>query len=339
VRYFSNEFELRRGGKVRAFNNPNLQLRDLINELHHKLKTIFPDLKSPNRLRQSAQDVDCFKKYKYVLLFDVKKALMSGNIVMVCFFLCLIYPRFISLLSLVLKIYFSPVVDNQNQVVLSRNNRLKAGFKTSEQLLSVLFRLPLKIFNCFGDSRLYVDDVILFSQSKIWIQVCFKFLQFYFYLLGFRFHKTEYYDLTQKPCKCGQRLGLHFGFNMKGELSVKVRATTLRRYLSRIKRSIHNVPIETALFRAGKILYGFIQPPSYPLYASFTQFIWTDRIQRKQFFSKCVGILKKRYPELRKYSKEEVCHLLWGNSYKNLPVLEEGLWTGTIGSSSASISY
>jgi hypothetical protein len=337
VRYFSNEFELRRGGKVRVFNNPNLELRLFIDELHLKLKTIFPHLKSPNRLLQSQQDIDCYKRYRYVLLLDIKKALMSGNVLLICFFLSLFYPRFISLVPLVIKIYFSSVINNQKQIVQNRKNVFKAGFKTSEQILSIIFDIPLKVFNIYGESRLYVDDVILFSQSKSWLTIHYILLKCYFYVLGFRFHKIERYDLLQKPAKCGQRLGLFFGFNSDGQLAVKVRAKTLRKYLSRIKRSIHGVSSEIGIPRVGKFLFGMIEPPTYPLYATFNHSIWTDAIQRRQFFAHCVGVLKKRYPELRKYSKEEMCNLLWGNSYNKLPVLEEDLWTGTIGSSSASI--
>lgn len=335
MKQFSVEFDKRSGGKLRKFNNPNSELRTLIDEVSTELIRLFPEMKSPCRVQQSIEDIQCYEIYSHVKLLDIKKALMSGNAILICFTLGLLYPRSIPLLPKILRIYSAPVFGDDGQEVSGRSYRLKAGFRTSEQLLNILFMKPLKIFNRTGSSRLYVDDVILFSNHKIWLNFYFHFLKMYFYFLGFQFHKIESYDLRSRPKRCGQRLGLYFGFNDLGELLTKIRPRTLRKYQSRIKRSIQNVQATTGLERVGNLIYGPINPPAYPIYATFNKYIWTDSIQRKQFFARCCGVLKSRYPELRKYSKEELSLLLWGHSYKKTPVLEEDLWTGTIGSSSA----
>lgn len=329
MKLFSVEFDKRSGGKMRTFNNPNNELRTLIDEVSIELKRKFPEMKSPCRVHQSMEDIQCYKNYSFVKLLDIKKALMSGNVVIMCFTLGLLYPSIIPLIPKILQIYSAPVVSDDGQIVCGRNYSLKAGFRTSEQLLNILFMMPLRIFNINGSSRLYVDDLILFSNQKGWINLIFYFLKFYFYVHGFKFHKVESYDLRSLPKKCGQRLGLYFGFNKSGELLTKVRTRTLRKYQSRIKKSIQNVQTKTGLERVGTLIYGPIDPPAYPLYATFTRNIWTDSIQRNQFFSRCCGYLKSRYPELRKYKKEELSLLLWGHSYNKIPALEEDLRTGS----------
>lgn len=323
----SIEFEKQSGGKVRKFNNPDSELRMLIDEVSLELKRLFPELKAPCRMSQSREDIRCYKAYSYVLLLDIKKALLSGKLWQMCLALVGLKPGIIFIIPKILKIYAAPSFDDQGVEQGERRNRLKAGFKTSEQLLNILFMLPLKIFNLKGTSQLYVDDLILFSNSSIWLKTFHWGLEKYFSFLGFQFHKIETYDLKTKPPKCGQRLGLYFGFNSSGELVTKVRSRTLRKYMARIKR-------KKSLDSITDILYGRIAPPTYPLYATFDKSIWTDQIQRKQFFARVAGLLKSRYPELRSFSKQEIAYSLSGHSYNSQPVLEEDLWAGTIGSSS-----
>jgi hypothetical protein len=324
----SIEFEKKSGGKIRKFNNPDMELRILIDEVSLELKKIFPKLKAPCRVFQSKEDIRCYQYYKFVLLLDIKKALLSGNVIIMCLALSILNPKFMSLIPKILRIYFAPVIDDKGQEIKYRKNRLKAGFKTSEELLNILFMMPLKIFNRGGFSQLFVDDLVLYSESKPWIDFFHLILKIYFRIFNFEFHKIERYDLKSHPSKCGERLGLLFGFNKSGELVTKVRSRTLRKYEARIKRS-------KSLVQIANILHGEVNPPSYPLYSAFNKEIWTDQIQKKQFFARCTRILKSRFPEIRKLSKLELSNYLWGHSYSSTPVLEGDLWAGTIGSPSA----
>lgn len=308
--FYSVEFNKHSGGKWRKFNNPNPDLCDLINEVSIELKSLFPDMQSPNRVRQSMEDIRCMNEYDYVKFLDVIKALMNGNVRLICLVLLFLNPRMLSVIPKILKIYSSPVLNDDGQFLNNRKYKLKAGFKTSEQILNILFLIPIRIFNTRGSARLYVDDLILFSNHKLWLQFSYFFLKIYFFILGFRFHKVQSFDLRKRPSKCGERLGIQFGFTKNEALVTRIRPRTLKKYRSRIRRSVHNVDAKTALARVAMILHGSKDCDSYPIYSTFNNKIWTDAFQRKQFFARCCGDLRSQFTELRKYSKEELSELL-----------------------------
>ena len=315
MKYYSIEFKERSGGKLRIFNNPSSELRNLINETSEKLRVLFPELKSPSRTAQSLRDIEAYKIFYYVHFMDVQQALLRGNVVIIAIYLMLISPRSIFLLPNILKIYFAEVRNDKGEIVKGRSNSMKGGFRTSSELLELCFQSHLKFFNRhLGFGQLYVDDVVLFSDNLFCLRIFIVLMKIHFSILGFKFHKCEQYSLREKPRKCGQRLGLLFGFR-NGMLITQVRAKALRKYLGRIKSMAYSKNSSRAFQKISHALYGAIDPPAYPLYATFDRRIWLDSIQRNKFFSQVVNVLKRRFPELRKLNKEKIASFLWGHSY------------------------
>jgi hypothetical protein len=313
----AREFKLYTGGKWRTFANPSEDLREELTSVRNFLLEKFPSLKGPYRKDQSNQDSHDFLNFHFVYSLDVRQALLSGNVVLICLYLMIIYPKIIPMVPRILKIYFAPIYDHRGNEVRGRKNHLKAGFKTSAPLLELTFLPWLKFFNRYlGRSRVFVDDGIFFSNKK-WNLIIFTwFLKCFFRILGFSFHKIESYDLRSRPQKCGSRLGLMYGFNSKGNLVVKIRTRTLSRYLRRVELSLRLNTKKQVLRRISRILYS---SEFYPLYTSFDKRMWTSSIQRRQFFGRCCYLIQRRFPELRSFSKKEIADLLWAHRVISLP--------------------
>lgn len=305
----STQFLKKNGNKVRRICTPNEFLKIEINLLSQQLIEKFK-LKKLNRVEQSKKDISCFNKYNYVLFSDGKKALESGSVFSICFAFLVLHPTSVFLIPRLLKIYFANVYDDQGNLV-NVKNKLKIGYRSSELIMQLAFKRPLQVFNLFGESQLYVDDVVLYSNSKLFIQVFYSILKMYLFVLGFRLHKTEFYNLTLKPKKAGGRLGILFGFEKK-LLTTRVRQKTLNKYSKRISVIVNRYDREKALYLISKKLYGQIEPPKiYPIYDTFNKEIWTNHVQRKLFLKKVLNILNKKYPDLKTKSKKEISDLIW----------------------------
>lgn len=305
----ARQFKKINGNKIRNICIPNESLKIEINILSQKLIEKFK-LKKLNRIEQSKNDIKYFNHYHYVLFSDGKKALESGNIISICLILLITHPSSIILISRVLKIYFASVYDDHGNFI-NVKNKLKIGYRSSELIMQLAFKRPLQVFNFFGESQLYVDDLVLYSNSNLWIKVFYLFLKTYLFALGFRLHKTEFYDLKLKPKKAGGRLGILFGFH-NNVLTTKVRQKTLSKYLKRIAEVTNNYPREKALYLVSRKIYGHIETPYiYPVFDTFHKGIWTNKVQKKIFFNKVLIVLNRKYPEMSTKSKKEISDLLW----------------------------
>jgi hypothetical protein len=309
--YQATEFNLYSSGKWRTFSDPSLNLREDINYLSEQLLRMFPDLKCSSRKSQSREDIENYQRYRFVELMDIKKAFLSGNVILMCSFSSFLYPRILPLLPRIFRIYFAPTRNDKGEWLNGRKNRLKAGFRSSQLLLALAFYPWLRFFNRYlGKASLYVDDLVLYSSSGLQLCLFRSLMSCYFRLLGFQFHKCEKYDLACKPFKCGGRLGLHFSFNREGRLETRVRSITLRRYLRRVELYLKRYPREVALYKICRCLY---KSEFYPLFGSFDHELWRSQRQRSQFIGRCCFLIQKRFPQYRKYSKKEMANLLWAH--------------------------
>lgn len=306
--FFSIVFDVQRKGKNRTFHDPGADLRRLIDEVYLELHQKIPGLKREDRIAQSKRDIKACTIFDHLILLDLKKALLNGNLLMIMFVMVLIAPSTINLIPKLIRIYRSPVYTQKDEIIKS-NWKLKAGFKTSETLLAICFLIPLRVFNrSFHHMHVYVDDVAIYSNHKPFLYFSVFFLKIYFKVLGFSFHEPDYVHLKAKPRHAGGRLGIYFHFK-NGHFITTVRPSTLKNYLRRIKNIVSRGKESWVIKTVGEVLY--YDPDSYNLYSAFPKDIWTDPFDRNRFFSQVIGILKSRFKRLRRLSKEAIASLLW----------------------------
>jgi hypothetical protein len=212
----------------------------------------------------------------------------------------------------IIKVYYSPILSHHSSK--TKVGTLRVGLKSSAILLEVCF-YPFRKICCFYNN-VFVDDVILASNNRFALVISVYLLEFYFRILGFKFHKKEEYAVTQKEnLKVGGRLGLHFYYR-KGCLFSTVRSRTLRKYLARIKSVVRFGPSEWSLKALSEILF-VRNGNSYPLFWSFGA-VWTSPIQKKLFMKSFCRIVRSQWFECRTMSDREIISLIRGWGYRLL---------------------
>lgn len=299
----------RQHGKVRVFNVPGQNLKTLEREICEALFEFWPDLNQLNRISQSKNDISYYKTYAHVLHLDIRNALQSGRLILICLLLVILRPSLIGLVPKVLKLYLSSIKKKEGTFV--RSYTLKTGLFSSALLLEITLRVPYSIIKKLMPIQIYVDDVCIYSQKRYALIIARMFLTNWCSLFGFKFHKHQYYNLSTRPKKAGERLGLEFGFR-KGVLITRIRPRTLNRYLARFRAIARVRDYSWVIKVTQNIFYMKNNPKGFPLYLTFPASIWLCPVQRKILASKISFTLKKSLPELRSISNEELFRVLMG---------------------------
>ena len=299
----------RQHGKVRVFNVPGQNLKTLEREICEALFEFWPHLNQLDRIVQSKNDILCYRKYAHVLHLDIRNALQSGRLILICLLLVFLRPSLIGLVPKVLKLYSSPVKKKDGTYV--RNLTLKTGLFSSALLLEITLKVPYSIINKFLPIQIYVDDVCMYSQKRNTLIVAKIFLTAWCSIFGFKFHKHQYHNLSKRPKKAGERLGLEFGFR-KSRLITRIRPRTLNKYLARFRAVARVRDLSWVIKVTQNIFYTKSSARSFPLYLTFPASIWLCPVQRKNLATKISFTLKKSLPELRSISNEELFRVLMG---------------------------
>lgn len=171
--------------------------------------------------------------------------------------------------------------------ILFKKNKMCIGLSTSQFLLGLTFKNieSFKFKNTF--SQVYIDDLIIASNSRVKLYYTIYLYRFVFFILGFKFHKSgEKYktiDLRRLPKKTFSRLGLNYGYNQQGTAYSHIRHKTIKKYKRRIIKILTepNYNKETKVILIQYILF----KGKNSIHQAFPREIWIGDAQRKKFNS------------------------------------------------------
>lgn len=278
-----------------------------------------------NRVKQSKKGIQSIQKYKWVRYGDIKNAYYSSNIFLLIMWNLILSPSPIIKSGLGLtSLYCSKLNASSNLKTLKRF-KLRFGISTTEELFRLtqinIFKVVSFINKWFFKSdvyfQIYVDDFVFYGNDKKKIQQLYNIYKFFNRLLLIEIHEEGMKrEILVRTDSRGQiilnRLGIIAYRTQKGNLVVKIREETIKKYLTRFRRAIKRIKKEKRE-RQSKVIYREIvgtkkiTKNSYPILYTFpVKMLWTDHQQRQKFISSIVNICRRHITKYKNLSNKEI---------------------------------
>lgn len=299
-----------------AVSDPSLKILDQkIARILSKICSSYPKELRPNRIYQSRRDIHYCKNYNYLQYGDIKSAFESSNILLLIAFNFLFSPISIARVSFNLLIVYYSKINKRYSISNIRRGKLRPGLSTSGILFNItqrniIFVITFALKSLYRkkgslEFQIYVDDFVIYSNTKTKAQLFFKLYTFCNHLLCIKVNPQKTSLLINISSKQGllvERLGIVIWKNRRGEIISSIRNKTVNKYLSRLIIYCHqNTSSQrSALSYTRYLLYGRRRASQLPDYSLFNTFpgkvIWTDNQQKKLVVTKFLNILRKQYP-------------------------------------------